>query len=82
MARNPEVDAIFADGKAKLFISRDWSVYARSLTELKAKCYIGNRVKAETMYQDKLDGRTVVTGFILKDQWFTVFVPYEGEPIK
>ena len=55
-------------------------VYANSITELKEKGFHAKGAKVEPIYQDKRDGRTVQTGVVIGDHWYSAYRPFELEP--
>ena len=60
-----------------LFVSQyGMKVVASSLKELRAKSEGG---KVSKMYQDKKDGRTMWTGYVIGSHWFTALKWQEVE---
>lgn len=63
------------NGKSLLFVDQyGGTVYASTVRELRQKAGGGRVAK---MYQDKRDGGTVHTGYVVGRRWFTMFQPVE-----
>ena len=62
----------------KMYIDQyGFKYYARTRKELvKAVCPY-TTPKVSIMYQDKEDGTTVRTGYIVSDHWLTAYTPFE-----
>lgn len=52
--------------------------YARTVKELRAQIGMGGS-RVSRMYQDKKDGRTVCTGYVIGTHWLSAFAPVEKE---
>lgn len=64
------------DGKAHRLCLDQYGrpIWARTLAELREKSG-GGRVAKQ--YSDKLDGRTVHSGYVIGGRWFSVYQPVE-----
>lgn len=65
----------------KMFIDQyGYKYFVHNRQELiKEVCPYTNSPKVSKMYQDKKDGRTMWTGYIISDHWLTAYLPLEIE---
>lgn len=65
-------------GKPCLYVDQYGNkFYARTVKELRGKIQ-GGGSRVSRMYNDKADGTTVHTGYVIGPHWLTAYVPFEG----
>jgi len=65
------------NGKFTLYIDQYGNKFAaHTVKELRAKVGMGG-ARVSKMYNDKKDGRTVHTGYVIGQHWLTAYQPVE-----